>query len=135
MSHVIALQGRAGSGKTSTLRQVISDLEAKYPNATVQVLAGRIDLKMIMHGVKGKIVGIETQGDPGSRLQQSLKDFTAARCDIIFCACRTSGMTVQWVSALSKKHNVQFVQQTRVAAAYTKTNAIMAASLIKLAGL
>ena len=70
MSHIIALQGRASSGKTSTLLQVFSDLQAKHPSAMVQILAGRTDLKVLMHGVNGKVVGIETQGDPNSRLKK-----------------------------------------------------------------
>ncbi|MGN7724525.1 hypothetical protein ACTJIL_01730 [Luteimonas sp. 22616] len=135
MSHIIALQGRASSGKTSTLLQVFSDLQAKHPSAMVQILAGRTDLKVLMHGVNGKVVGIETQGDPNSRLKKSLSDFLAAKCDIIFCACRTSGMTVTWVNAHSAKHKVQFVPQTSVASGQAKANAAMAAHLIKVAGL
>ena len=135
MSHVIALQGRASSGKTSTLVQVFKDLQVKYPTATVQVLGGRSDIKVLLHGVNGKTVGIESQGDPNSRLQQSLSDFLAAKCDIIFCACRTSGMTVDWLNALTPRHNVQFVQQNRVTSGHAKANSAMAASLIKLAGL
>lgn len=135
MSHVIALQGRASSGKTSTLLQVFNDLQVKYPSSKVQILAGRTDVKALMRGVNGKTIGIETQGDPNSRLQESLSDFLAAKCDIIFCACRTSGMTVDWVNALSAKHKVQFVQQSRVASGHAKANSVMAAHLIKLAGL
>ncbi len=135
MSHIIALQGRASSGKTSTLVQVFKDLQAKYPAATVQLLGGRRDIKVMLLGVNGKIVGIESQGDPNSRLKKSLSDFLEAKCDIIFCACRTSGMTVDWVTALSPKHNVQFVQQKRTTSGHAKANSAMAASLIKLAGL
>lgn len=135
MSHIIALQGPASSGKTSTLLYVFRDLQAKYPNATVQVLAKTHDMKVLLHQLNGKTVGIETQGDPNSRLQKSLSDFMVAKCDIIFCACRTSGMTVEWVNAFSAKHNIQFVQQTRVVNRHAKANAVMAASLIKFAGL
>lgn len=41
-------------------------------------------MKVIISGVKGQIVGIETQGDPNSRLQDSLEDFLNASCDVIF---------------------------------------------------
>ena len=101
----------------------------------VQILAGRNDLKVLIHGVNGKLVGIETQGDPNSRLKESLSYFLAEKCDIIFCACRTSGMTVTWVNDHSAKHKVQFVPQTRVASGQPKANAAMAAYLIKVAGL
>lgn len=135
MSHIIALQGRASSGKTSTLVQVFKDLQAKYPAATVQLLGGRRDIKVMLLGVNGKIVGIESQGDPNSRLEKSLSDFLQAKCDIIFCACRTSGMTVDWVNALPPKHNVRFVQQERATSGHAKANSAMATLLIKLAGL
>ncbi len=135
MSHIIALQGVGSSGKTSTLLQVFIDLQAKYPNSKVQIMSRRTDVKVLMQGINGKTIGIETQGDPNSRLQESLSDFLAAKCDIIFCACRTSGMTVTWVNALSAKHNVQFVQQTRVASGHAKSNSAMAKYLIMLAGL
>jgi len=136
MAHIIALQGPGNSGKTSTLIQVFKDLQAKYPSATVQALHGATnDIKVVLHGVNGKIVGIESQGDPGSRLQQSLPDLLAAKCDVIFCACRTRGATVSWVSAYMPPHKVQFVQQTRTTRGHASANSATAAALIKLAGL
>ena len=136
MAHIIALQGPGNSGKTSTLIQVLKDLQAKYPSATVQALHGATnDIKVVLRRVNGKIVGIESQGDPGSRLQQSLSDLLAAKCDVIFCACRTRGTTVGWVSACMPPHKVQFVQQTRAARGHASTNSATAAALIKLAGL
>lgn len=135
MAHVIALQGPSSSGKTSTLIQVFQNLKASYPTAKIEALhSGTVDIKIIMRGVNGKIVGIESQGDPNSRLQQSLKDFIFARCDIIFCACRTRGMTAGWVNALSPRHQVEFVKKNP-ARNHAAANAATAASLIKLAGL
>ncbi len=134
MAHIIALQGPARSGKTSTLTQVFKNLCAKYPAAIVQLLRSNTDIKVILH-INGKIIGIESQGDPNSYLHQSLNDFVAAKCDIIFCACRTRGMTVGWVNAMSPQHNVQFITQTRVALGHTAANSAMATSLIQLAGL
>lgn len=137
MAHIYALQGPAGSGKSSTLIQVFNDLQAKYPRVTITTLhGGTTDIKVIMHNVRGLIVGIESQGDPNSRLQQSLSDFMAANCNIIFCACRTRGMTVGWVNSYHHPlHNVQFVPQTIVTRGRAGANAAMAASLITMAGL
>ena len=136
MTHIIALQGPGNSGKTSTLIRVLEDLQAKYPTATLHAFHGAtIDIKIVLCGVNGKTVGIESQGDPGSRLQQSLPDLLAAKCDVIFCACRTRGATVDWVSACMPPHKVQFVQQTRTSRGHASANSATAATLIKLAGL
>ena len=136
MAHIIALQGPSNSGKTSTLIQVFKGLQDRYPAATVRELAsGIIDVKVIMYDINGKVVGIESQGDPGSRLQQSLADFLAEQCDIIYCACRTRGMTVEWVNALSSKHQVQLVPKARSTDNFANENSITATSLINLAGL
>lgn len=136
MANIIALQGPSNSGKSSTLIQVFHMLQTKYPVATVQALhSGAPDIKVILHGVNGKVVGIESQGDPNSRLQQSLSDFITCKCDLIFCACRTSGMTVGWVNALSPPHNLNFVKKGRTASNQGGANYAAAAALIKLAGL
>jgi len=88
-----------------------------------------------MCGVNVLVVGIESQGDPNSRLQQSILDFAVAKCDIIFCACRTSGMTVGWVNALSATYSIHFVAQTYVANNQGATNAATSSSLMQLAGI
>lgn len=98
MLHLFALQGPGNCGKSDTLMRLFSALQTKYPSATIEELhSGTNDVTVMMRGVNGLVVGIESQGDPNSRLQQSLPAFAAAKCDIVFCACRTCGMTVGWV--------------------------------------
>ena len=136
MAHIIALQGIGSSGKTQTLIQVFGYLQAKYPAETVQILhRGTIDIKVVLRDINGKVVGIESQGDPNSRLQHSLAEFLTLKCDVIFCACRSSGMTVNWINALSPPHNVQFVQKLRAASNYAIANSADATALIAVAGL
>ena len=88
-----------------------------------------------MHGVKGFVVGIESQGDPLPRLQESLETFAEANCKIIFCGCRTSGKTVHWVNALSSRYSVHFVPQTRAAESHEAANAATVSSLMLQAGI
>lgn len=138
MADVFALQGPGNCGKSTTLIQLSQILQAKYPGAAVQAIypnSSTIDIAIIMRGVNGLTVGIESQGDPGTRLQRSLPTFAAARCDIIFCACRTSGMTVSWVNALSPPYRIHFVLQKRVTTNHAATNAATAASLMQQAGI
>lgn len=85
------LQGRKNTGKTTTLNYLINELDSRYPN-TMKVLAlgGKGDIndkKVIFDDVKGLKIGIETYGDPDSRLLESLEYFATQGCDIIFCAC------------------------------------------------
>jgi hypothetical protein len=136
MASVFALKGPSNSGKSDVLIRLFHNLQAKYPTATVQVLHGRSrDMKVVLRGIKGKTVGVESQGDPNSRLKESLAGFLAAGCDVIFCACRTSGMTLGWVNALAPPHRVQLVAQIRAARDHATANAAMAASLIRMADL
>lgn len=136
MPHLFALQGSGNCGKSDTLTRLFHALQLKYPSATVQALHnGAKDTAVIMRGVNGLVVGIESQGDPNSRLQRTLPAFAAAKCDIIFCACRTSGMTVGWVNALSAAYSIHFVAQTVVANNHGATNAATASSLMRQAGI
>ena len=135
MADVFALQGAASSGKSDTLIRLLEALEAKYPRAIKETLHHGKDVKVILRGVNGMVVGIESQGDPNSRLEESLEGFKKAKCDIIFCACRTRGMTVGWVNSLSPKYHIHFVAQTYTNSSRAASNAAMASSLMQMAGL
>ena len=136
MSDIIALKGRGNSGKTQTIKAVFKNLNTKYPNAIITNLKpNTIDIKIIMD-INGTKVGIESQGDPDSRLKQSLSDFSNANCDIIICATRTSGMTVNWVNSYSSKYNINFLQQSYVSKNnQSATNIKTANHIITMAGL
>jgi hypothetical protein len=136
MSDIFALQGRGNCGKTKTLVKVFEMLHAKYPSAQVRdFFPNSPDKKVIMTGVRGKKIGIESQGDPNSRLKQSLIDFDKAGCDIIFCAVRTSGMTVAWIHSHTA-YTPHFILQTIAPPAkQAQSNDAMAGKLIQTAGL
>ncbi|MBY0453453.1 MAG: hypothetical protein K2Q11_01045 [Burkholderiaceae bacterium] len=136
MPNLFALQGPRRCGKSKSLNILFQELQNKYPLATIQKLhPGRTEINVIMSGVNGLVVGIESRGDPGPWLGQSLTVFKAANCDIIFCACRPSGMTVNSVNALHPPYIVRFVPQTQVANNHLATNTATALSLIQLAGI
>ena len=136
MSDIFALQGRGSCGKSDTIIGVFSELVRKYPSATVHHLSsGTHDIKVVLTNVKGQKVGIESRGDPGSRLQQSLRDFANANCTIIICATRTSGMTVRWVNAMSPPYNVHFIQQVYATTNFNASNQRVALGIIAQARL
>jgi len=55
-------------------------------------------MKIVLRGVHGRILGNESQGESRSWLQQSPSDLLAAKCDVIFCACRIPGGGCRWLS-------------------------------------
>ena len=101
------LQGAGNTGKTTTLNILIEELKKKYLSVvpTVLIQGPGDDQKVIFDNLNGHKVGIETRGDPKSRLPQSLKDFAQKKCDIIFCACRTKGTTVTAIQNFAKTYS------------------------------
>jgi hypothetical protein len=98
--HVFALSGPANVGKSATIKKVFALLTDAYPSASVETIhrAGK-DISVIIE-INGIFVGIESQGDPNSRLAESIERFKKAKCIVIICATRTSGGTVAAVERL-----------------------------------
>ncbi len=98
---VIANWGSSRQGKSETVKKVTQLILSHYPKSIVFPITidFSVDIKIII--TIGKIkIGIESQGDPNSRLFASLKEFVKAGCDIIICSTRTSGSTVWAVEDL-----------------------------------
>lgn len=93
---VIANSGAGAQGKTSSVKEVFNLLSTKYPNT---ILIGGADIKATIQ-IGDVLIGLESQGDPYSRMFDSLDDFVNMGCDIIVCACRTWGATKEKVSSL-----------------------------------
>ena len=107
MKKIIALRGRADTGKSSTIRNVYEILQKKYPDA--QFVASNKGNKVDVSGVltiNDVKVGIEAWGDPNGQLKVSLQFFVEIDCRVIVCATRTRGSTVDAVNAL-KKHDYE----------------------------
>lgn len=113
MTKVIALKGRSNIGKTSTLKELIKLLTEKYNPSNEDYLIDGADVRVI-YTINGKKVGIETQGDPYSRLPKSLNLFKNENCQLIICACRSSGATVEAVKSLKPKYILSFRGQSSV---------------------
>lgn len=105
---LIANWGYAGQGKSATIRNVANNLISNH-GATITQLVTPImptngDIKAVL-SYNNLIIGIESQGDPNSRLFGSIPDFLHVKCDIILCATRTSGATVDIVkNAANSNH-------------------------------
>jgi len=63
---------------------------------------------LTINGVK---IRIESQGDPGSRLEESLLLFVKIKCTVVVCATRTRGQTVNAVEKLQPDYEVIWIEQ------------------------
>ncbi len=110
---VFANWGQAEQGKSDTVKRIAQEILATYPTAITSptTIDYSGDIQVII--TIGKItIGIESQGDPNSRLFESLKMFSSANCDIIICSTRTSGGTVDAVDALHSSQGYDIVWVT-----------------------
>jgi hypothetical protein len=110
--HVIALYGTANVGKSATLRKVFELLTAAYPTAHIQTIHPPGMDSTVIIDIDGILVGIESQGDPNSRLAESIELFKKAKCVIIICATRTRGDTVTIVENLKPEFTVVWHHKT-----------------------
>ena len=94
----IAVRGTAGIGKTPTIQRVFDKLnvEGKAPDKTKES-----DICAINNLSNGKKIGIESLGDPGSEQPEWIDYLVENNCDVIVCACRTKGYTVETVENLA----------------------------------
>jgi hypothetical protein len=113
MKKAIALWGLADSGKTSTLKIVHGGLSKLAERSIEKFRISEYDMRdvFVINGIK---VGIETKGDPGSRLEESLNLFKKEGCKLIICACRTKGQTTDWVNSLAPLYTISWRGQSSV---------------------
>lgn len=114
MKTVIALWHESNKGKTESLRAFGRLLLATYPLYVSKVPVPAIvpathDFRMVVE-INGKIIGIESKGDPGTGLWEKLEDLADNyHCDIILCSTRTRGSTVEAVDNLWKTRGFQTI--------------------------
>lgn len=105
MKTVLSLWHVENKGKTETLRAVANLLLKNYPTCkpvypTPAIVPDSGDFRLVVQ-VNGKTVGVESQGDPRTNLQDRLLDLADNYgCDVIFCTSRTRGDTVTAVDNL-----------------------------------
>ena len=116
---VFAVRGASNQGKTTTIKYVcnrflssgasISDLIENIPqNLSTPLMEVKGDIRIILK-YRGKLIGIESTGDPVERMHESIRIFRKHKCDIILCGCRTRGSTVESVKSLGDKYDIIFL--------------------------
>ncbi|MGB5687112.1 MAG: hypothetical protein WBM35_14990 [Candidatus Electrothrix sp.] len=117
MNKVIALWGISDTGKSDTLRKVhkvflnIENLKTIDEYRITGTDSSDLREVMIINEI---LVGIETQGDPGYRLEESLKLFESIGCGVIICATRSRGATRAAVHSLEPKYQLSWRGQSHV---------------------
>ncbi len=89
------LRGAANTGKSHTFRNLFNEIVEKYHLNKDQDCDikenGKIDILVIIHNVNGLKIGICSYGDNQADIQSRVSILVKENCDIIFCACRTYG--------------------------------------------
>lgn len=105
---VFALKGIGETGKTTTIGKLYELLLNKCPDVKIELEdpedwrtkdEPKGDLQVVL--VIGKIkIGIVSEGDPQSDMEEKLEQCVNLKCDLIICACRTRGDTKEAVEEL-----------------------------------
>lgn len=137
---IVAVWNSSNKGKTETLRQFAIQLLQTYPNHILIAGNATIPLKgdfRLVVEINGIIVGIESQGDPGTNLQTRLiRLVTQYNCDIILCTTRTRGDTVHAVEHIHNNYGYESIwtstYQISNKSLFANANATKARHLIDL---
>lgn len=109
MKTIIAVWNSADRGKSKTLRKFADITISLSPQKIIEeknYYNSNGDFRLVVE-LNGKIIAIETAGDPSTELDLRLKEIVDSHNpDIILCTTRTSGATVYGVSAFSTIYDV-----------------------------
>jgi hypothetical protein len=113
---IIAVCGVANKGKSRTIKIVYSLLKKVYPTAIVEEHHIGVDITVVMT-IDDVKVGIESQGDPNSRLFKNLDRFVKIGCKVIICATRSRGATVEAVNSLAGEFRIEWFPKVSISSA------------------
>ncbi len=114
MKTIIAIKNSGGKGKTETTRELANLLVSVYPSFTPIYpipfnIPNKYDFKIVLE-INGKIIGIESQGDPGTNLKGRLETLIVDyNCDLVICTCRSRGETVRSIKKVANSHKYQTI--------------------------
>ena len=112
MKTILTVWHSAGKGKSSTLREfayelikIFSENQIIYQDTVPFNPSG--DFRLIIK-INGKVIAIESKGDPNSDLKGRLDEiFKHYSPDIIICASRTRGKTVTHIDSFATTNSYQ----------------------------
>lgn len=112
---VIAIWGHGGQGKSQTVRGIYKELVNNHGAVVTNLVQSKLpqngDVKVVL-SIGNVIIGIESQGDPKSRVLVSVPEFARIGCNVIICATRTSGETVKTVRDTANNNGYRLIWST-----------------------
>jgi len=113
LKKAIALRGKEKVGKSQIIRTVEELLRERYPSATVEhEYRTKVELRAVL-SINGVKIGIESTGENIKRITESFDLFLSLDCEVLICATRTTGNTVNAVNALIGFEAVWFEQRSQ----------------------
>lgn len=109
--YIIVNRGRSNRGKSESIKMVAELLRAKnYPCEWLygDDEDGEEDVTIIFQ-IGNSLVGVESQGDPGYWMEESIDRFEAKGCDIILTAARPVGDTYDKVFDMNKWYGYEIL--------------------------
>ncbi len=101
MKTILALQGRGKTGKTTTIRLLRNKLIRRGFVSIYPLFRNTNDFVDILQ--RGRVkVGVTTQGDLYRIIKTNLNILESYDCDVMICACRTKGRTINAVTEYKK---------------------------------
>ncbi len=110
---IIAVRGEYDTGKTETIKKVYELLLKEYPAAEKEPLRMRVDIKVVIT-IDGIKIGIESRGDVGEQVADSLKCFVKKVGDLIICATRYRGKTMWAVEKYKPPYTIEWREKLRI---------------------
>lgn len=110
MSTIIAIWNSGGKGKSSTILNLANLLMTSYTAHKViycskNIASLTIDFRLIIE-INGKVIALESQGDPKTNLEKRLDDIVLKyKPDLIICSTRTRGETVHAADNIASKYS------------------------------
>jgi hypothetical protein len=112
MRTILAVSNTSSKGKSATLKEFALILILKFPSHKIifmfpSIIKPHGDFRLVIE-INGKIIAIESQGDPNTDLEHRLSDICKNyKPDIIICTCRTRGQTVDAVNKAASTFSYQ----------------------------
>jgi GTP-binding protein EngB required for normal cell division len=109
---IIVLQGISCSGKSSTLRILRNKLEKKKYFYLIHGKEKKNckEFRLFVVAIEGKLIGITSYGDKLEIIKEYLKILENFNCNILICACRSRGETLDFPKYFSS-YRIEFVKK------------------------
>lgn len=107
MSTIVTIWNTSNKGKSATILELAKLFLSKSSTvifSSKDIINLTIDFRLIIE-INGKIVALESQGDPGTELEKRLNNIINTYSpDLIFTTSRTRGETIWAINNVAKSH-------------------------------